>query len=141
MLLMVGSMVACTGGKEHHEHDQQESVDACDQWIAMDDFHLIMAESFHPFKDSADVGPARKNAAILASAAAEWLASPMPDGIDSAKIATTLQLLRRKTEAFVDIAKNEDDATVGESLTAIHDVFHQLQEAWYANREEKMEDH
>ncbi len=28
MLLMVGSMVACTGGKEHHAHDQKENVDA-----------------------------------------------------------------------------------------------------------------
>ncbi len=48
-----------------------------DEWIAMDDFHLIMAESFHPFKDSANVDPARKNALILASAAAQWLASPL----------------------------------------------------------------
>ncbi len=65
----------------------------------------------------------------------------IPDGVDSEIIKTKLQVLTRETEAFVDIAKNGDDETVGESLTAIHDVFHQLEEAWYASREHKMEDH
>ena len=33
-----------------------------DEWPGMDTFHMIMAESYHPLKDSANLAPAKANA-------------------------------------------------------------------------------
>ncbi|MER3328995.1 MAG: hypothetical protein RIF34_05400 [Candidatus Kapaibacterium sp.] len=35
---------------------------ASEEWKGMDDFHMIMAESFHPYRDSANVAPAKQYA-------------------------------------------------------------------------------
>lgn len=141
LLLIIGLIVACTANKAHHEHQIKENAIADEEWIAMDNFHLLMAESFHPFKDSANVEPAKKNAIPMASAASEWLDSPLPHKVDNEKIKSKLQQLEREASAFVDIARNGDDAAIGESLTAMHSVFHEIQEAWHAGHEDEQDDH
>jgi len=42
--------IACSGKKEgeHDAHDGQEMTS--DHWKEMDDFHMVMAEAFHPYK-------------------------------------------------------------------------------------------
>ena len=41
-------------------------------WKEMDNFHMVMAETFHPYKDSANLEPAKSRASELAAAAEEW---------------------------------------------------------------------
>ena len=107
----------------------------------MDDFHMIMAESFHPFRDSADLGPAKANADAMVVAAETWLNAPIPEKVNNDEIKGKLQELKDETVAFAMISKTNDDAATGVSLTKLHDLFHGLQEEWYGGHEEHHEHH
>ena len=70
--------IACSGKKEgeHDAHQDQEITS--DHWKEMDDFHMVMAEAFHPYKDSSNLEPAKQNAASLKAAAENWSQAALP---------------------------------------------------------------
>ena len=123
---------ACTAKKET-QHETEEV--ASEEWPQMDEFHMIMAESFHPFRDSADIGPAKANADSLVAAADHWLNSPIPAKVNNDEVKEMLQHLKSEAEAFAIVSKTDDPKAIGESLTNLHDHFHELQEVWYGGGE------
>ena len=133
----VALLFACGAKKETTATDQaaDSTTAADDEWRGMDDFHMIMAESFHPFKDSANLAPAKAKAAEMAASAERWLAAPLPEKVNNDAVKSKLEALKTKTTAFVETAKSTDDKLVGDALTELHDMFHELQKAWYAGRE------
>ncbi len=40
-----------------------------EEWKGMDDFHVLMAKSFHPYRDSANVEPAKQLASEMITSA------------------------------------------------------------------------
>lgn len=131
LFLVILFAIACTARKEHHDGHAKDKAAASDNWEEMDEFHMVMAESFHPFKDSADLEPAKTKAAAMAAAAEKWRSAPLPKKVDNEEIKAKLQQLELDAAAFVETAKIGDDKQIGESLTKLHDLFHELQEAWY----------
>ncbi len=128
--------LACTSKKEHHDHhDSGASAD----WQEMDAFHTVMAESFHPYKDSMNLQPAKEYASKLAESAEKWADAPLPAKVDNEQVKAQLQELKEQTATFARIAASGDDQVVGESLTKLHDLFHELQETWYAGAGERHE--
>lgn len=121
--------------------DGGHETEAADEWKPMDDFHMIMAESFHPFRDSADLGPAKANAESMAAAAQTWLDAPIPEKVNNDEIKTKLQQLKSEADAFATISKSDDTEAIGQSLTKLHDLFHGLQEDWYGGHGEEHEHH
>jgi hypothetical protein len=109
-------------------HDQES---AHEEWKEMDDFHNIMAASYHPFKDSMNLAPAKTNASEMAASAEKWSSAPLPKKVDNEEVKIKLQALKTSTAAFVETAKSGDDKLIGESLSKLHDEFHEIQEAWY----------
>jgi len=130
--------IACGTKKETEATETTTDSTSADtaEWKAMDDFHMIMAESFHPFKDSANLAPAKAKAAEMATAAEQWVAAPLPEKVNNENVKTKLAALKTKTAAFVETSKSTDDKVVGDALTELHDMFHELQEAWYAGHGE-----
>ena len=128
---------ACTS-KTHGDH---ETSVASDEWKPMDDFHMIMAESFHPFRDSADLGPAKANAEAMIEAAEKWLDAPIPEKVNNDETKAKLLELKNEAIAFGTVSKTTDENAIGESLTKLHDLFHGLQEEWYGGHEESHEHH
>jgi len=141
VILLCILAVSCTVKKGHHDGDDEDHAASSDNWVEMDEFHMIMAESFHPFKDSSNLEPAKANASELAAAAEKWQGAPLPDRVDNMEIKTKLQQLELDAAAFVETAKTGDDKTIGESLTKLHDLFHELQEAWYEGQGDHKEHH
>src|SRR5882762_2378402 len=136
--LLFALLIACCTKKETTATEtttDSTSADT-DEWEAMDDFHMIMAESFHPYKDSANLAPAKAKAAELAASAEQWLAAPLPEKVNNENVKAKLEALKIKTAAFVETSKSTDDKVVGDALTELHDMFHELQEAWYAGHGE-----
>jgi hypothetical protein len=131
-------MSACTTKKGSNDEAQ---VAADDEWPQMDAFHMIMAESFHPFRDSADIGPAKANADSLVAAAETWLNAPIPEKVNNDEVKEMLQHLKSEADAFAIVSKTDDQKAIGESLTKLHDLFHKLQEKWYGGGEEHHEHH
>lgn len=128
--------IACSSKKEHHETGEHHNADSSnashDKWAEMDAFHSLMAESFHPYKDSANLEPAKMLASQMAQAAEQWSKAPLPEKVNNDDVKSRLQKLQEETAAFSQIASNADDKTIGDSLTKLHDLFHELQEAWYS---------
>jgi len=112
-----------------------------DEWPAMDEFHMIMAESFHPYQDSSNLEPAKANAAEMARIAEKWTTEPLPEKVNTDEVKTSLEQLKTDAAAFAQTVQSGDTTKIGESLTNLHDLFHTLQEAWYAKDEEGEEGH
>jgi len=132
---LVVVMAACSPKKE-----QATETDS-DTWPSMDEFHMIMAESFHPFRDSANLAPAKANADSMVAAAGRWVNAPVPEKANTPQIKEKLQQLKHEADAFAILSKTDDAAATGESLTKLHDLFHELQESWYGGHEDHQEHH
>jgi hypothetical protein len=115
---------------------KKDSDVAKEEWPEMDEFHMVMADSFHPFKDSANLEPAKAYAAEMAKVAEKWANAPLPAKVDNDEIKANLAQLKSDAAAFTQIAQSGDTTKIGESLTAMHDLFHKLQEAWYGGGKE-----
>src|SRR6478609_2139945 len=130
-------LFAC-GGKHDHPHETAAASDSV--WAGMDEFHFVMAESFHPFKDSSNLEPAKKFADDMDSVAGVWLAAARPEKVNTDAVKEKLEKLKSDTKLFAEAVKVEADSTLAKSLTDLHDQFHALQEAWYSGQG-KHEDH
>lgn len=128
-MLVVFGTVSCTQ-KEHKSSVEHHGVSS-DEWKEMDEFHMVMAESFHPYKDSSNLEPAIKNSEAMIAAAERWANAPLPEQVDNDETKAKLKELTDATADFADIVNNGDPQKIGESLTAMHDLFHELQETWY----------
>jgi len=131
MLVAFALAIACSGKKE-----STDEVANNEEWPEMDEFHMVMAESFHPYKDSANMEPAKANAAEMSKVAAKWANAPLPEKVNNDEIKANLAQLNTDAAAFIQIAQSGDSTKIGEALTGLHDLFHKLQEAWYAGRKE-----
>ncbi|MDH4058239.1 MAG: hypothetical protein OEU76_05715 [Cyclobacteriaceae bacterium] len=127
-LVVLVSLVACSGKKE--EAVVESSSDS-DEWPMMDEFHMVMAESFHPYKDSANIAPAVSLASEMAALADKWSTSELPGKVNNDEVKAHLALLKTETAAFVVTSQSGDEQQIGQALTNLHDLFHKLQEAWY----------
>ncbi len=122
-------MISCAGKKEHAaEHDAAGVV-----WKEMDEFHMIMAETFHPYKDSSNLEPAKRRADELSNAAEEWASAPLPERVDNDDVRAQLKQLRSEAAIFAESVRSSDDNVVAEHLTDLHNTFHAIQEAWYGH--------
>jgi hypothetical protein len=122
----------CTSKKEDHDNHENASA-SHEEWKEMDDFHMVMAEAFHPFKDSSNLEPAKNYADSMVVAADRWAEAPLPErfkGDDEIKFK--LKQLKSDADTFAKVAREGDDKSVGQSLTKLHDLFHEIQESWYS---------
>jgi hypothetical protein len=122
---------ACASKKE------EASDDAADQkeWKEMDEFHMIMAETFHPYKDSANLEPAKTRAGELATGADKWASAALPEKVNNDEMKSKLEQLKTETTSFLQIVSTNDEKAIGDELTKIHDLFHSIQEDWYGGGE------
>lgn len=132
--------LAISACSSKHDGGHEASASA-EEWKPMDEFHEVMAASFHPFRDTADLGPAKANADALVAAAQKWLDSPIPEKANNAETKAKLQQLKDAAVAFATISKTDDDAAIGESLTKLHDLFHSIQEEWHGGGHEEHHEH
>lgn len=126
ILLAIAS--AC-GSKQAAEDDDVE-------WKEMDEFHAVMADVYHPLKDSNDLGPIKSGAGNLAAAATRWAQSKLPAKVDNDE---TKKLLAQLEDGTQDLAKKIGTATdeeIASQLTSLHDTFHTIMENWHSSGSE-----
>lgn len=130
--LLLMAIVACT----KKEEASQEAVADATEWPEMDSFHMVMAEAFHPYKDSTNLAPAKLLAEEMALEAEKWIAAPLPEKVNTEEVKSMLDQLKTDTRAFADKVKNGAvDEELGTDLTALHDRFHALMETWHKGGE------
>ena len=123
-------IAACSGKKEgEDQHGDDQNVG---EWTPMDEFHMVMAESFHPYKDSSNLEPAKRYADSLVVYAARWAEAPLPEKFEhDDEIRFNLDLLKVDASTFARTVETGDDKAIGESLTKLHNLFLAIQDAWY----------
>jgi hypothetical protein len=131
---LVVSLAACTQKeKPHSEADDNE-------WPQMDSFHMVMAESFHPFKDSGNLEPVKRLAEEMAQNAERWAADALPEKVNNDAMKALLQQLKADSRTLADKIKNgATDEEIGATLKSLHDSFHSIMESW--NSEGKDDHH
>ena len=134
-LILVGflfTFLSCTN-KENVTEQTEVSIENTDpdEWPEMDSFHMIMAEAFHPYKDSANLAPVKVLAEEIASEAETWASSVLPEKVNNDEVKGKLNQLKTDTRALADKIKDgASDEEIGSSLKALHDSFHGIMETW-----------
>ncbi|MCE2936067.1 MAG: hypothetical protein ACK5WO_03915 [Cyclobacteriaceae bacterium] len=127
------ALVACQSKEQKTEEAAEEQI----EWAEMDAYHMLMAEAFHPYKDSSNLAPAKAGAAQLAAEAVKWAAAPLPAKVDNEQMRAKLQRLKFNAGVLSDkVQMNASDAEIGQALTTIHDDFHAIMEAWHGGGHE-----
>lgn len=142
-LLFLGiSLAACsTKTNESSVADEASQTDP-NEWPEMDSFHMIMAESFHPFKDSTNLEPVKRLAEEMATEADKWAATELPEKVNTEDMKARLNQLKTDTRSLADKVKaGATDEELGAALTALHDSFHGIMEAWNGDGEEHEHQH
>lgn len=136
-LISIGLIVLFSCSEKHKE----ESGDV--EWKEMDDFHSIMADVYHPLKDSNNLEPIKEQADDLATAATKWKDSKLPSKVDNDEIKEKLDTLQSGTQQLVKAIKDGDsDEAIAAKLTILHDTFHAIMESYYqAGKKEGAEEH
>ena len=124
-------VMACSSKKEERHEDHEGKDITNDHWKEMDDFHIVMAETFHPYKDSANLDPAKSRVLDLMTAADQWSSARIPDRVDNSEMRSKLRQLKAEAAKLAESVKSGNDKVIGEQLNQLHDTFHQIQEAWY----------
>ncbi len=135
-IALIALVSACDSRKEAKVEDEVE-------WKEMDEFHAVMADMYHPLKDSNNLEPIRKSAGEFSAAASKWAGSKLParvDNDDTRKLLSQLEEGSKALEKMVE--EGSPDEEVASRLTALHDTFHSIMESWYsAGKEEGAEEH
>jgi len=68
--------------------------ESSDEWPEMDSFHMIMADAYNPFKDSANLAPAKKLAEEMALEAVRWQEASLPKKVNNDDMKVQLEKLK-----------------------------------------------
>ena len=132
LVFVVGMLFACGEKTTSTASDVSAAAGSdTDDWTMMDEFHIVMAESFHPYKDSANLQPARELAGEMASVADKWAKSELPAQVNNEAVKGKIDQLNSGAKQFQETVQSGTDEEVGAKLTELHDLFHELQDAWY----------
>jgi len=121
------AIVCCS--KKKNVSTEEHKASSQDASAAMEAYHELMAESFHPFMDSGNLQPAKAHADELASAAERWAELGSSGETDNVLKSKLLQL-KVNSLAFANLAQDGADDTVGKSLENLHHEFHEAMELW-----------
>jgi hypothetical protein len=134
-LAVLIAFFSCASKKdEAGEVDQKE-------WKEMDEFHMVMAETFHPYKDSANLEPVKSRAGELVSSAEKWANAALPEKVNNDEMKAKLEELKNESATLVQTVSAGDDKAIGDQLTKVHDLFHVIQEEWYGGDKHGHEHH
>ncbi len=98
-----------------------------DAWQALKDFHMVMAQTFHPVEEG-NYKPIRERSGEMLSKAKMLASSKVPASFQSAEITKALNdLVDGSAKLDKLVSKKAKDEKIKDSLTKLHDTFHIIQ--------------
>jgi hypothetical protein len=130
--------LSCSDKQKEKDEDEDDI-----EWKEMDEFHTIMADVYHPLKDSNDLGPIKKESGNFAAAATKWADAKLPSKVDNDETKDLLSQLEDGAKAIDEMVKaGAKDEEIAAKLTGLHDTFHTIMEKWHkAGKEDGAEEH
>lgn len=144
LLIPIAFLLNCSTNKSGHTAASTQDTlssnenisEPAGEWEQMDNFHMLMAESFHPYMDSGNLQPARNFAAEMATAAETWANTSLPARINNKKTQQMLAEFSQLNTTFANmVEENAPDKALADTLTSIHDHFHAFEEVWYGRED------
>jgi hypothetical protein len=97
-------------------------------WKEMDEFHSVMAATFHPAEDG-NLQPIRTRSGEMVTKATAWKNAEVPAGYNKKAAASSLKKLVKGAKELDKMVKaNAADKELVGKLSALHDVFHEIME-------------
>jgi hypothetical protein len=93
-------------------------------WKELDDFHTVMAATWHPVSKSSDFTAIRAKAGDLATAAEKWAAATVPSACDKKENRDAIADVAKQSKALAAlVAAKGSDADVKKALHDLHERF------------------
>jgi len=109
-------------------HAQEKKDQTTAGWKEMNDFHVVMSETFHPAEEG-HFEPIKKRSQEMADKALAWQKSTAPEGYDKKKVDASLKKLVQGTKELNGMVKaKSSDKAIKDKLSGLHDVFHEIME-------------
>ena len=132
LILIVLSIALAAGCASKKEKVETAASQKAGEWPEMESFHMVMAEAYHPFKDSANLEPVKRLAEDIAKESSAWAAATLPEAVNNENMKSKLEKLKSDSRTLADqIKSGATDEQIGTSLTALHESFHGIMEAWH----------
>ncbi|MBL7813834.1 MAG: DJ-1/PfpI family protein [Saprospiraceae bacterium] len=98
-----------------------------DQWAALKTFHSVMSQTFHPAEEG-KLEPIKTRSGEMLEKANALSKSAIPAEFNTPKINDAVKKLQLGSAALDKLVKNKKttDAEITKSITALHDVFHEI---------------
>jgi hypothetical protein len=127
--LLLVFMFACSSKKGDQEGVASQGQE---EWPEMESFHMVMAEAYHPYKDSANFEPIKSLAENLAKESEKWAGAALPPAVDNENVKAKLDKLKTDCRSLADhIKAGATNEQIGTELTALHESFHGIMEEWH----------
>jgi hypothetical protein len=99
------------------------------EWKALEEFHAIMRDTYHPAKEN-NLTPVREKAAELVRQAELLATSSMPEKYNNKPMKKALKKLKSDCKKVDRLVKQqESDEKIKTALEKAHDSFHAIAEA------------
>lgn len=96
------------------------------EWKEKDDFHKVMAQTFHPMEEG-NYNPIRERSQEMYDKAVAWQKSAIPAGVNKKKAKKVLKKIVEESKELNDkIKAGTTDAEIKDELTELHDLFHKI---------------
>lgn len=98
-----------------------------DAWTALKDFHMVMAQTFHPMEEG-NFKPIRERSGEMLTKAKKLASANVPESFKSAAITKAInELVVGSIQLDKLVHKKGNDMKVKDSLVKLHDTFHEIQ--------------
>ncbi len=98
-----------------------------DAWQELKDFHMVMAQTFHPMEDG-NFQPIRTRSSEMVEKAKLLAKAPVPTSFRSPEITKAINDLVEGSEMLDKLVKKgAKDSKILKSLSGLHDTFHVIQ--------------
>ena len=102
------------------------SAQSMDKWPALNDFHTVMSETFHPAEEG-NLLPIKARSEEMMNKAAALLKSDIPAEFRTNAILANAEKLQMKSKALNKMVSSKAaDAEIVKSLTELHNIFHEI---------------
>ena len=107
--------------------NQAQAQSIFDKWTALKTFHGVMSQTFHPAEEG-NLEPIKKRSGEMVEKANALAKSAIPAEFKTEKIQTAVKKLQKGSKALDKLVKGKkaSDADITKSLSALHDVFHEI---------------
>lgn len=103
-----------------------QSKSIFDTWPELKTFHGVMSTTFHPAEEG-DLKPIRTRSGEMVEKATVLAKSKVPAEFNTPAILAAVKNLRSGSKSLHKLVKKQgSDADVTKSITALHDVFHEI---------------